>query len=91
MAGTAPLIIPAIKRHTATVIVAHGLGDSGVGWIWLAENWRRRNKFEEVKFIFPNAPNIPITMVSKGILLKRNQADNESRTWAIECLAGMIL
>lgn len=32
MAGKAPLIVPAIKRHTATVIVAHGLGDSGAGW-----------------------------------------------------------
>ena len=30
----------------------------------LAENWRRRGKFEEVAFIFPNAPHIPITVVS---------------------------
>ncbi|KAF1812597.1 acyl-protein thioesteras-like protein 1 [Eremomyces bilateralis CBS 781.70] len=56
------LVVPALKRHTATVIVAHGLGDSGVGWVWLAENWRMRNKFEEVSFIFPSAPNIPITL-----------------------------
>ena len=28
----------------------------------LAENWRRRGKFEECKFIFPNAPQIPITV-----------------------------
>ncbi|QDS70397.1 hypothetical protein FKW77_009322 [Venturia effusa] len=62
MSGPAALIVPALKRHTATVIVAHGLGDSGSGWVWLAENWRRRNKFEEVKFVFPNAPNIPITL-----------------------------
>ncbi|KAK1907377.1 hypothetical protein P3342_005703 [Pyrenophora teres f. teres] len=62
MAHKAPLVVPALKRHTATVIVAHGLGDSGAGWIFLAENWRRRSKFEEVKFIFPNAPNIPITL-----------------------------
>ncbi|EAT85293.1 hypothetical protein HBI56_072600 [Parastagonospora nodorum] len=57
-----PLIVPALKRHTATVIVAHGLGDSGAGWIFLAENWRRRSKFEEVQFIFPSAPSIPITL-----------------------------
>ncbi|KAF2197467.1 Phospholipase/carboxylesterase [Delitschia confertaspora ATCC 74209] len=62
MSAAAPLIVPALKRHTATVIVAHGLGDSGAGWIWLAENMRRRSKFEEVAFIFPNAPNIPITI-----------------------------
>ena len=32
MAYKAPLVVPALKRHTATVIVAHGLGDSGAGW-----------------------------------------------------------
>ncbi|KAK0650179.1 Acyl-protein thioesterase 1 [Lasiodiplodia hormozganensis] len=62
MAIPAPLVVPALKRHTATVIVAHGLGDSGAGWMFLAENWRRRNKFEEVSFIFPSAPSIPITI-----------------------------
>jgi len=56
------LIVPALKRHTATVIMAHGLGDSGAGWVSLAENWRRRSKFDEVKFIFPNAPPIPISV-----------------------------
>ncbi|KAK7536345.1 Phospholipase/carboxylesterase/thioesterase [Phyllosticta citribraziliensis] len=56
------LVVPALKRHTATVIVAHGLGDSGAGWMFLAENWRRRGKFEEVSFVFPNAPSIPITI-----------------------------
>ncbi|RDW80169.1 hypothetical protein BP6252_04807 [Coleophoma cylindrospora] len=56
------LTIPAVTKHTATVIMAHGLGDSGAGWISLAENWRRRQKFQEVKFIFPNAPVIPITV-----------------------------
>lgn len=30
--------------------------------MFLAENWRMRNKFEETKFVFPNAPNIPITI-----------------------------
>jgi len=62
---SAPLIVPAVKRHTATVIMAHGLGDSGAGWVSLAENWRRRQKFDEVKFIFPNAPTIPVT-VNRG-------------------------
>lgn len=57
----APIVVPALKRHTATVIVAHGLGDSGAGWLFLAENWRRRSKFDEVAFVFPSAPSIPIT------------------------------
>ncbi|EHL00942.1 putative Acyl-protein thioesterase 1 [Glarea lozoyensis 74030] len=62
MAQKAPLVIPAVKKHTATVIMAHGLGDSGAGWVTLAQNWRLRQKFEEVKFVFPNAPTIPITV-----------------------------
>ena len=98
MAHLAPLVVPALKKHTATVIWAHGLGDSYVkpyckclrleltlpvvtdgeiplsrlicpfmalmpNRLSMAENYRRRGKFEEVAFIFPNAPNIPITVV----------------------------
>lgn len=33
------------------------------GRMSLAQNWRRRGKFDEVSFIFPNAPVIPITVV----------------------------
>ncbi|KIV85663.1 hypothetical protein, variant [Exophiala sideris] len=62
MAQRQALIVPALKKHSATIIMAHGLGDSGAGWVSLAESWRRRGKFEDVKFIFPNAPNIPITV-----------------------------
>ncbi|KAJ5203745.1 Phospholipase/carboxylesterase/thioesterase [Penicillium cinerascens] len=62
MSVRAPYVVPALKKHTATVIMAHGLGDSGAGWMALAQNWRRRGKFEEVTFIFPNAPMIPITV-----------------------------
>ncbi|MCJ1403602.1 hypothetical protein MMC11_006825 [Xylographa trunciseda] len=62
MSGPAALVVPAVKKHTATVIFAHGLGDTGAGWMPLAQNWRRRGKFEEVAFIFPNAPSIPITV-----------------------------
>ncbi|KAK4940117.1 hypothetical protein LTR10_019746 [Elasticomyces elasticus] len=62
MAQRQALIVPALKKHSATLIMAHGLGDSGAGWVSLAESWRRRGKFEDVKFIFPNAPNIPITV-----------------------------
>ncbi|KAI9737903.1 MAG: hypothetical protein M1834_009273 [Cirrosporium novae-zelandiae] len=60
--SAAALVVPALKKHTGTVIMAHGLGDSGAGWISLAENWRKRGKFEEISFIFPNAPSIPITV-----------------------------
>ncbi|KAL1843906.1 hypothetical protein VTJ49DRAFT_6849 [Mycothermus thermophilus] len=56
-----PLLFPATARHTATVIFIHGLGDTGHGWASAVENWRRRQRLDEVKFILPHAPNIPIT------------------------------
>ncbi|KAK4232365.1 Phospholipase/carboxylesterase/thioesterase [Podospora fimiseda] len=56
-----PLLFPATARHTATVIFIHGLGDTGAGWASAVENWRRRQRLDEVKFILPNAPHIPIT------------------------------
>jgi len=49
----APLLFPATARHTATVIFVHGLGDSGHGWASAVENWRRRQRLDEVKFILP--------------------------------------
>ncbi|KAK1768808.1 hypothetical protein QBC33DRAFT_448385 [Phialemonium atrogriseum] len=58
----APLRFPATARHTATVIFVHGLGDSGHGWAAAVENWRRRQRLDEVKFILPHAPSIPITI-----------------------------
>lgn len=37
--------------------------DCGLDRMSLAQNWRRRGMFDEVAFIFPNAPMIPITVV----------------------------
>ncbi|KAB5562797.1 Phospholipase/carboxylesterase/thioesterase [Coniochaeta sp. 2T2.1] len=56
-----PLVFPPAARHTATVIFVHGLGDTGHGWAPAVENWRLRSKLDEVKFILPHAPQIPIT------------------------------
>ncbi|KAF2859654.1 Phospholipase/carboxylesterase [Piedraia hortae CBS 480.64] len=58
----AAIVVPALKRHTSTVIMVHGLGDSGAGWSSIATTWQRQKKFQETKFIFPNAPAIPITI-----------------------------
>ncbi|KAK3057224.1 hypothetical protein LTR09_002263 [Extremus antarcticus] len=58
MSSKAALVVPALKRHTSTVIVAHGLGDRA----FLAEQFRDEEKFPQTKFIFPNAPSIPITL-----------------------------
>ncbi|KAK4125042.1 Phospholipase/carboxylesterase [Parathielavia appendiculata] len=59
--SASPILFPASARHTATVIFVHGLGDTGRGWAGTVENWRRRQRLDEVKFILPHAPAIPIT------------------------------
>ncbi|KJK83538.1 hypothetical protein H634G_01667 [Metarhizium anisopliae BRIP 53293] len=58
----APLVIPAAGRHTATVVFIHGLGDTGHGWADAVSFWRTRQSMNEIKFILPHAPHIPITM-----------------------------
>lgn len=57
----APLVFPAVTGHTATVIFSHGLGDTGNGWAFSVENWRRKGVLNEVKFVLPHAPQRPIT------------------------------
>jgi len=54
------VIYPAKGKHTATLIFSHGLGDTGHGWSFLAEHFE--DKFPYLKFIFPHAPVIPITL-----------------------------
>ncbi|KAF9132866.1 hypothetical protein BGW39_011159 [Mortierella sp. 14UC] len=49
----------ATAKHTATVIFMHGFGDSGAGWAPVGEQLGKYAP--HVKFIFPNAPALPIT------------------------------
>ena len=90
------LRFPAPGTHTATVIFAHGLGDSGEGWAWAVENLRRRQRLDEVKFVLPHAPTIPITcnggmsmpgwydiVSANGKTKQRHHSSNER---AIQCL-----
>lgn len=56
--------IPASKPATAAIIFVHGLGDSGEGWSWFPQLVQRSNlikNHEEINFVFPHAPNMPIT------------------------------
>lgn len=50
--------MPKGKDHTATVIWAHGLGDTGFGWSPVAQSFG----MPWVKFIFPTAPVEPVTL-----------------------------
>ncbi|KAF9356714.1 hypothetical protein BGX26_004870 [Mortierella sp. AD094] len=54
------VIQAASGKHSATVIFIHGLGDSGAGWAPVGEDLGRF--LPHVKFIFPNAPNMPVTL-----------------------------
>ncbi|KAK9338538.1 Phospholipase/carboxylesterase/thioesterase [Lipomyces starkeyi] len=54
--------IPALKEHTATFIFLHGLGDSGSGWRFLADEYRKLKVLDHVAFIFPNAPTQKVTL-----------------------------
>lgn len=63
-----PLVVPAVGRHTATVIFAHGLGDSGAGWADTVEYWRARHvQLDGIKFVLPHAPAIAITLVRRPL------------------------
>jgi predicted esterase len=53
-------IIQPSKKHSATVIFLHGLGDNSENWI---ENFQSvSKKFPHIKFVFPQAPRIPVSM-----------------------------
>jgi predicted esterase len=54
--------IPAMKPATASMIFLHGIGDSGKGWKFLAEEAQKSPKLQHINFIFPDAPLKPVTM-----------------------------
>ncbi|KAL7941984.1 Phospholipase/Carboxylesterase domain-containing protein [Trichoderma barbatum] len=62
LARAAPLVFPALGRHTATVIFVHGLGDTGSGWADAVQMWQKKHRLDEVKFVLPNARIMPITV-----------------------------
>ncbi|KAF9286815.1 hypothetical protein BGZ88_008881 [Linnemannia elongata] len=59
LAKLTAVVHDATTKHTATVIFLHGFGDSGAGWAPVGE--QLSDYVPHVKFIFPNAPALPIT------------------------------
>ncbi|KAL4459022.1 hypothetical protein ABPG75_013887 [Micractinium tetrahymenae] len=49
---------PALGRHTGSVILLHGLGDTGNGWAPVGPQL----ELPHIKFIYPTAPTRPITV-----------------------------
>lgn len=54
-------VLPTAK-HTASVIVLHGLGDSGHGWRPVAQMLAKDPKLAHVKWILPHAHDNPVTL-----------------------------
>ncbi|GAA5874242.1 hypothetical protein JCM16303_005787 [Sporobolomyces ruberrimus] len=55
-----PVVFEALGKHTATVIFAHGLGDTASGWVPLAQ--ALRSKFKHIKWVLPTAPVQPVSI-----------------------------
>lgn len=49
-------------QATATLIFAHGLGDTGAGWYDVAQMLSRRPALKHVRFILPNSPIQPVSL-----------------------------
>lgn len=64
--------IPAVNKPAkAAVIFVHGLGDSGDGWSWFPQLVKQSNlvaDHESINYVFPNAPQMPIT-VNRGYVM----------------------
>ena len=54
------IIINASHKHTATIILSHGLGDTADGWKDAA--FEMSNRLPHVKWILPTAPTNPVTL-----------------------------
>lgn len=55
--------VAAKAAHTASVIFLHGLGDTGHGWSFLAQEAARLGPLlDHVQFVFPNAPTQPVSV-----------------------------
>ncbi|KAI6039825.1 Alpha/Beta hydrolase protein [Pisolithus marmoratus] len=59
------IVVPAVEKHTATIIFVHGLGDSGHGWKAAAETLGKNPSLQHVKWVLPHAHSRPVT-VSNG-------------------------
>jgi len=54
------IIINATQKHTATVILSHGLGDTAEGWEDAA--YEMGKNLPHIKWILPTAPSNPVTL-----------------------------
>lgn len=57
-----PIVVAARAKHTATLIMLHGLGDTGDGWAPALEQILASPALAHVKGVCPTASAIPVTL-----------------------------
>jgi predicted esterase len=60
------ITVPAVTKHTATVIFLHGLGDSGEGWRPVANLLSKKEGLGHIKWVLPHAPTQRVS-VNRGL------------------------
>lgn len=87
-------IVNSPSSPTAAVIILHGLGDSGHGWADVGQ--QLKSALPHVRFIFPHAPERPITLNMgfvmpgwydiqslEGINRKEDEAGIQESAWCV--------
>ncbi|KAI9031972.1 Phospholipase/carboxylesterase/thioesterase [Hyaloraphidium curvatum] len=60
MSKLSAVTVPPTGKHTATVFILHGLGDTGHGWADVADMLAA--KLPWIKWVLPHAPSIAVTL-----------------------------
>lgn len=55
-----PMVVEPSAKHTASVILIHGLGDTAEGWIDVAESLA--GQLPQVRFVLPTASEKPVSL-----------------------------
>jgi len=55
------ITIAPTEKHTATVFFIHGLGDTGRGWMPVADKFCQDSELAHVKWVLPHSPRRPVT------------------------------
>lgn len=92
-----PVVLKASKKHTATLVFLHGLGDTGFGWAGALNSI----KPDFLKVICPTAPNLPVT-INGGAAMPAwydivsldekdgAREDMEGVDWAVDYLHSLV-
>ena len=95
--GIPPVILKAARKHTASLVFLHGLGDTGLGWAGALNTI----KPDYLKVICPTAPMMPVTL-NGGMKMPawydilsldetdENREDMEGVDWAVNFLLDIV-